>query len=189
MSFSKNNGLTTFRNESNNKWKTEALFVEFNKVDALYTLKKEAYMGKPSLYQLYMAMEDITEHSFAKKYLGGWSHWCRLTKTKFFRAILKEWREELEIKLVAKGLDTLKDALTDESAKMSDRMFAAKFFANRGWDAALNKSNTPSKELRPKEEKVNLVTMTSFASKDIQEDYERLMGRGQTNSNGSKLPS
>lgn len=159
-----------FKSPKNHKWKTEDLFVEFNKEEGMYTLKRDTYMGKPSLYRLYMDMEDITEHSFANKYLGGWAHWQRLTQSKFFRKVLKEWREELEIKLVAKGLDTLKDALLDEDAKVSDRMQAAKFFANRGWDVAISKSNTPAKELRPKEEKVHSVAMGN-----VHDDFDRLI--------------
>ena len=90
---------------------TQALFFELKNDHerALYTLKEEDYTlpdGRvlPSLKQLYLECGDPTEYSFATEYFYSWKHWQRCLGNKLVIKEVRDWREELEIKLRSEGL-------------------------------------------------------------------------------------
>ena len=101
--------------------------------------KDKTYGDKtyPSLKRLYLEMEDPTEYQFATTYLDGWRHWKKLLGSPQVRKHIEEWREELELKLMSKGLQSvIEQATTDEKVSFQ----AAKFLADKGWIGADNRT-------------------------------------------------
>lgn len=84
-------------------WLTRSLFQETaqTKGHVLYTLKDEDNQF-PSLRRLYLETEDLSEHIFACRYLGGWDHWQELLGQDWFKPIVLRWRSELQAKLISK---------------------------------------------------------------------------------------
>src|SRR3990167_1337022 len=96
--------LNPFKNASGARL-TQALFYEetgADKSSVIYTLKDQDHEGFPSLYRLYIEMEDILEYEFANKYLDNWSHWEWLTQAGWFKPYVLRWRKELELKIRSK---------------------------------------------------------------------------------------
>lgn len=122
---------------------TQSLFLELKYEDnAFYSLKSQDWTHKgklyPSIRRLYLECEDPTEYTFANKYFLGWDHWMRLTENKAIRVHIDAWRNELEIKLRAKGvLEMIKSA-------NKGNFQAAKYLADRGWDT--RGAGRPSKD-------------------------------------------
>lgn len=150
---------------------TQSLFLEIGYSDSsVYTLKDEhyEYKGKfyPSLKALYLEMEDVTEYEFANAYLLGWKHWKRLCENKAIRKYIDEWREELELKLRARGI---KEAMR---AAQEGTFQAAKWLADRGWE---NKGvGRPSKAEVEREKKFQARMNDEFSA-----DIVRLYGTGE----------
>lgn len=112
---------------------TQSLFLENGYTDfAVYTLKDEDldYKGRflPSIKKLYLEMEDTTEYLFATTYFLGWQHWKRICKNKLMKNEVEGWREELELKLRAKGIN---QAIKHAS---EGNFQAAKWLSDKGWD-------------------------------------------------------
>lgn len=153
---------------------TQSLFLEvdYNTDLAVYTLKDydHTYKGVvyPSLKLLYLAEGDPTEYLFADKYLLGWQHWKRICANKLLYRWIKDWREELEIKLRAEAVRALINMTSSENGNFQ----AAKFLADRGWDK--NKVGRPSKEELAKREAIGQKVEDEFKA-DIRrlEDYRR----------------
>jgi hypothetical protein len=87
--------MTQFKAE-NGKYRTQALFREFNQVDSLYCLTPD---DKPelevkSLYKMYM--ESVDEYDCAMKALGSMAHWRKLTDCEWFMKHLRDWREDMK---------------------------------------------------------------------------------------------
>lgn len=140
-----------------NKFKTpggvrylKALFYETTLADkstVLYTLKDQDHQGYPSLYRLYLACEDWTEHTFATSYLDGWEHWEQLCKCNWFKPYIEAWRKELETILKARLLNRLLEDAHDTTSKTSTS--SAKFLLQEGWakeGKATAKRGRPSKD-------------------------------------------
>lgn len=113
----------------------QGLFLEdrYNVDLSVYTLDGEDknYKGKiyPSLKKLYIELGDPTEYIFARTYLFDWGHWQRMKRNAILVKHIEQWRNELELSLVAEGISTMLDlAVNDKSYQ------AAKFLADRGWD-------------------------------------------------------
>jgi len=123
--------------DNQGRYKTYSLFLEtkaFSTVrdEAVFSLMDEdrEVDGKvyPSLKKMYLEAEDITEYLFVTEVMGtSWEHWKRLCKNKAINKHIFEWREELEIKLRAKGIKSAVD-LAD-----GGNYSASKFLADRGW--------------------------------------------------------
>lgn len=147
---------------------TVALFYDlgFRPDIAVYVIgdKDKEYKGKkyPSLKRLYLEMEDPTEYQFATTYLDGWRHWKKLLSSPQVRKHIDEWREELELKLMAKGLKSvIEQATTDEKVSFQ----AAKFLADKGWIQADN---------RTKRDKDKKKTQQETITKDFEDDITRM---------------
>lgn len=130
---------------------TQSLFLELGYgADAIYTLKEQdyEYNGKnyPSIKQLYLNSEDPTEYEFASSYFLGWRHWQRLCENKNIRKHIDEWRDELEVKLRARGVKAVMLAASTGNYQ------AAKWLADRGWDT--RGAGRPSKLEVDKERKI-----------------------------------
>lgn len=101
-----------------------------DKVNVLYTLKDKDHKGYPSLYRLYIEMEDTTEWEFANTYLDGWDHWQKLLRCKWFQPYVERWRHELELKLKARHLRYVKDAALGDG---KDKLAANKYLLDKGY--------------------------------------------------------
>lgn len=159
--------LNKFRNASNSRL-TKGLFYETtleDKASVVYTLKPEDHKGYPSLYRLYMDEEDITEFSFAEKYLDGYDHWEMLCSSTWFKPYLKKWRRDLELKLRSRSLKRI-EAIASSEGK--DSLSANKFL--------LTYKDTPSGKGRPSKEDIRRAAHDEFSSLNrVQEDYNRLL--------------
>lgn len=132
--------------------------------DVMYTLKEHSYEGFPSLRELYLDMEDITEYNFANEYLGGWNHWKKLCKTAWFMEHLTEWREELELKLRARAFNEVKKT-AKSSAK--EAYMANKYLLEKGWEKDTNKKETVG---RPTQEKIKKEAQRLHDEEKVVED-------------------
>ena len=150
---------------------------EAGRPNALYSLKDHdcVFEGRPypSLRKLYVEMEDPTEYNFASVYLDGWVHWKKLSNASFFCDLLKEWREELEVRLRAKGLVGIRQVA---STAGKEAFQAQKYLAQAGWKLPEDKSSVG----RPTKERVAQEAEKMFKQKtDFDLDYERIMGPTQ----------
>lgn len=142
-----------FRSPENNARYTRHLFFEqavHGKEKVLYTLKRREHLGYPSLYQLYMDMEDITEWEFANAYFEDYDHWLMLCECEWFKPYIIAWREELRRKLVARGLKVVK---AEAEGNGRNSLAAAKYLMERGWESKEEKQRLTkeAKELISKE--------------------------------------
>lgn len=130
---------------------TQSLFLEPNYNDfAVYTLDGEdkEYNGKvyPSLKKLYLAMEDPVEYTFANTYLYDWDHWQRLCNNAIIERHISKWRDELELKLMSDGVQSMLEQSTEN-------MQAAKWVAERGWSK--RGAGRPKKEEMERDRKLH----------------------------------
>ncbi len=123
--------------------RTVSLFLELNYDEAaVYSLKENHWTHAtrgfyPSIKRLYVEMEDPTEYEFANTYFLGWKHWQQICASKVMMRYIKEWREELEVKLRCKGVKSLLDNANTGNYQ------AAKWLVDRGW--ATRPAGRPSK--------------------------------------------
>lgn len=134
------------------KWLTGALFIECvtpsNREHCIYTLKDEDVVvdGKDyiSLKQRFLEeADDPTEYTFAKKYLGGWSHWKKLCESQQLQDYIQEWREERDVMLRSKGVQSLVVMAKGDEASYQ----AAKWLAEKGWEAPKGKGRPTKKQV------------------------------------------
>jgi hypothetical protein len=95
---------------SNNLPLTRGLFYETtleDKTSVVYTLKDKDHKGYPSLKRLYLEEEDLTEYTFATKFLVSFEHWQTLANSTWFKDLAEQWRLELKLKLEARYLAKL----------------------------------------------------------------------------------
>lgn len=152
---------------------------EEGRPNAIYTLKDydSEFEGKiyPSLRRLYVEAEDPTEYNFSCLYLDGWSHWKKLSSASFFQSYLSEWREELEVRLRAKGLVGIRQVA---SVPGKEAFQAQKYLAGAGWKLSDEKASVG----RPTKEKVLVEAEKLFKEKtDYDLDHERIFGNGKVN--------
>lgn len=122
----------------------------------------------PSLRRLYIEFEDPTEYLFAETYLDGWTHWKKLSSASFFQEYLREWREELDVRLRAKALVRIRKR-AEESSK--DGLQADKLLLSGGWKSEESKVGRPTKEKISQEAEKLMKERTIF-----DEDHERIFG-------------
>lgn len=170
--------MNQFKN-INGVWLTRELFFETaqNKENVLYTLKTEPHEGVhpdgrpfryPSLYEAYMAANDVTEYSFAVSHLGGWAHWKLLSESTFFKSYLLDWREELEVRARSRALAKV---IETAAGSTKDSFAAQKFVANKEWDKA-----KPAARGRPSNAQVKAAANDiAVENKRLTDDLNRLI--------------
>ena len=168
-----------FRHPGNNNYATKALFLEMcdkgMEDHILYTLKDTDRKGYPSLYRLYMELEDTTEWEFAQTYFEGWPHWKWLLEAPWFQEQVQRWRTELELKIKAKAIKNIK-----QEAEYGDknRFQANKWLIDKNWvtnpDGSSNHGRGRPSKQQIKEEAHRIASTT----KEIDEDLERLLDNG-----------
>lgn len=142
--------------DSQNRWFTTGLFKETavgDKAFVVYTLDEAK--------KLYLDSEDITGYTFATNHLGGWHHWQALFNSPTLEPILREWEEELEVKLRSKAIMQI-----TEIAKTEKGYQAAKFLADRGWK--VRDAGRPSKAEIQKETRVQAKMYEEFGDNVLQ---------------------
>ena len=117
-----------FLRDKNSRYRTQSLFYEHRHpdYDCILTLKPYDYKGCRSLKQIYMALNDPTEALVATEVFTSAEHWKTMTELVWFRDILAEWREELELRLRGAALQNLVAQSTRSTA-------AAQFLAKGAW--------------------------------------------------------
>lgn len=128
--------------DSIGRWFTKGVFKEYatDPITAIYSIDEAK--------QYYMECKDITGYLFAVTYLGGWQHWLALHTSPILEPILKEWEEELEVKLRSEAVQNI------VALSKSDKGYqAAKYLADRGWKVR-ETAGRPSKEEIQRETRV-----------------------------------
>lgn len=164
--------INPYRSPEGNTRYLRALFWEEapDKSTVLYTLKDRDHKGYPSLYRLYMEMQDLTEISFARKYFESWEHWQMVCQCEWFIPYITRWREELELETRAMALAAIKD----EAMSTSKNSFQAnKFLLQGGWKK--EDPQEPKRRGRPSKEDINKAA-DKLAKGDTRliEDFKRL---------------
>lgn len=174
--------MSKYRSSSNTRY-LKALFFEETGADkstVLYTLKDQDHLGFPSLYRLYMELDDLTEWEFANKYLDGWEHWQMLCDCTWFKPYIARWRTELELKTRAAALRALKVAATGEG---NSSYHANKLLLEGGW-----KTKEGSTRGRPTKAQVEKeAIMQAEQHLKINKDYERLTNDVSTPASTEKI--
>ena len=123
------------------RWRTQSLFIEYNKDDPLFTLKdRDVSPDVRSFARLYLELADPTEYTQAKTLVGGWEHWQALCGSQWFSNFIAPLREELEVKLRSEAIVATYEIMQrrDKSA-----LPAAKFFTDTMYNQ--RKQGRPSK--------------------------------------------
>ena len=143
------------------------LFSEFNTKDPTYTLADKDQCKIPSLYRLYMEMEDLTEFDFANKYFNGLSHWKTLCSLSWFQPYVIRWREELQEKIRSRSLKILiEESTKDGPSKVSIN----KYLVEKGYLS----NPPPSPKGRPLKDRSIPPSLELQQSNDTSEDLRRL---------------
>lgn len=170
-SFIKPQEATKFRNHQG-QMLTGKLFwdIGFDPNTALYVLKRNDFNGYPSLYKLYMEMEDTVEFDFANTFFESYEHWEQICKTAFMVDLIAQWRKELELKLRARALRAIRETAKDGYGNKSFE--ANKFLLIGGW---VSQPNGSPKRGRPSKDEIkNVAKEMALDSASLKEDLVRL---------------
>lgn len=157
--------------DSQGRFRTMSLFWEFRQSDfePLYSIKgydlEKGDKTFPSLKKIYLAYDHVPgfEYQFAMEVFGNWSHWAKLCNISQLRGDIKEWQEELDIKLKCESMKAMMLAAKDNDAK---GVSAAKYLAEKGYQ---KKAGRPSKEEVAREIKI-----AAGVKQELQDDMERI---------------
>jgi len=163
--------------DSMGRYRTQSLFWELRMRDDVdnypplfslkdYDLEKENIVY-PSLKQIYMSYDHIPgfEYEFALEVFNSWDHWNKLANDTIpaIKSAIKEWREELEVKLKAQSIKALIQTSRLDDVKGFN---AAKYLADKGYAPQRGR---PSKEEVEREKRVQ-----AGVNKDLEDDMARL---------------
>lgn len=158
-----------FRNKQNVYYGKD-LFEEFSIKPELilYTLGRED-TEYPSLYRLYMELEDFTEFDFANKYFESFQHWKHVSNISCIIPYVAEWREELELKIKARNLKSLIRKAEQDSN-------VAKYLLGNKWVEEAQKNN-PGVNLRGRPSKEDIrahLRLITMDHEEAKKDLERI---------------
>ncbi len=157
-------------------WLSQSLFLEcgYNLQYATFTLADEDKEYKDKIYislkKLFLEAEDPTEYDFATRHLGGWSHWKKIAANGILSPHIEEWREELELKLRARGVHSM-----IQEATMGGRgqATAARWLAEKGFTDTptqpKRRVGRPKKDTSKEDAKLKSIVQEEYA-----EDLERV---------------
>ena len=156
------------------RYRTQSLFWEMRDESMTpvwcmkdYNLVKEG-TTYPSLKKIYMEYDHVpgAEYEFAMDQLGSWDHWIKLCNdtTPQIKEMIQGWRDEIEVRLKAKGIKSIIMHSLDNDPK---GLQAAKYLVEKGY--AAKKAGRPSKEEVERELKVD-----ARAAKERLADLERI---------------
>lgn len=167
-----------FDNSSQDRARTKSLFIEDAKqnqhnsvkFEPLFTIKRDDFVkdGKTyySLKKIYFSYEHIPghEYDFAMDVFGSWRYWEALCKSVYYRDMITDWRDEMEIRIRCKSMKSLMDTAYNEGSKGAAY---AKYLSEGGWKG--NSRGRPSKEEIQRELKV-----ATGIAKEFDGDLERI---------------
>lgn len=156
------------------KWRTQSLFIELNygysAEPAVFALGAEDVIKDgvtyPSLYKMYMEVEDPTEYDIAQKALGSYEHWQILCASKCFKDEITKWRDEKEVRAKSKWLNEIKKMAEEGTPR---GFAAAKFLANQEWKHHKGRPSKKEIDKHLKKETAHLEAM--------EEDYSRILSK------------
>jgi len=131
---------------------TQSLFYErvnsVHKPCAIYSLKDKDHtvdgVVYPSLFLLYMAMDDPTEYLFATEYFASYEQWETICNTQWMKPIVERWRKELDLRMKANALIRIR---SEAKTNSREALAANKYILERKWDQTeANKRGRPSKD-------------------------------------------
>ena len=119
----------------------------------------------PSLKLIYLSYDHIPEfeYEFAMDIFGTWEHWQMFANDSIFRKDVREWRQELDIKIKSEALRGVFLASKTDDAKGVQAM---RYLADKGYSP---KRGRPSKEEVERERKI-----AAGVTEDLAGDMERL---------------
>lgn len=155
-------------------YRTSSLFFETNQstLEPVFTLKKEDLYKDDgekvyySIYPLYMSIADPTEYDFALAVFGSWHQWEKILEGTKIRAVVQQWRDELEVKLRSEALQSIARLAQDDQRGFQ----AAKYMAEGGWKQ--KKVGRPTKAHSEREEGIERDLMAQ-----IEDDMNRISGK------------
>jgi hypothetical protein len=127
-----------------------------------YTLKEFDHAGYPSMHKLFIEIGDPTGYKAAMELLGSWKHWQVLEKSPLVGPYIKKWKEELEIKLRAEGIQQMVNFSHSEKGQQ-----AAKWLAEGGWKPP--QRGRPSKESIEREKRIH-----AGVNREVEEMFENV---------------
>jgi hypothetical protein len=154
-----------------NVLRTKALFLEEsyeNQENVCFVLSPHhnEERGLPSLYRLYLELEDLEEYTFAETYFLGMHHWRKLCECPWFKPHLKLMRADLEKKIKSRALSQMLKETQNPDSK--NYFQALKYLADKGYKEKAEKG-------RPSKEQVSAAAKEEAKQVDeLQEIYERL---------------
>lgn len=155
---------------------TTRLFLEMSYSDpqhVVYTLKRKDDLNRdlPSLYRLYMEMEDPLEIDFAETFFDSYEHWEQICATQWFKEYIYQWRKELDLKLRARALRSIREIA--KSTHGGKSFEANKFLLSDGWNKGAK--DEAIKRGRPsKDEIMKAAGEIALDNSLLKEDLERL---------------
>lgn len=171
-----------FRNPVSNQRFLKALFFETTLADkstVVYTLKDQDHSVEdresgatrvyPSLYRLYMELDDPTEWKVAQELMDGWEHWEMLCNCNWFKPYVERWRKELHLRMQSQALVRIKS----EAKTGSKESFGAnKYLLERGWEP---KEGSKHGRGRPSKDEIQKAAHElAKADNQLSEDFKRL---------------
>lgn len=140
--------------------------------DPVFTLEEKSKDGLPSAKEIYMSAEDPTEYTPAMRITGNWQVWKRITESEWFKPYIDEWREELEVKIRSKHLQSIMGIAAEGSETQA--MKASQFLYKENWMGGEG-SSTKSKRGRPtKAEIAHEKRVRAAMEKESEETLKRL---------------
>jgi hypothetical protein len=161
------------KKDTQGRYRTQSLFWEMRSsaLDPIYTTKDEDIVRDKvtykSLKKIYMSYDHAPgfEYDFALATLGSWNHWLKLCNnaTEEIRVMIKEWRDELDMRIKSQNINAIMVQARDNDAK---GLQAAKYLVEKGYT---KRAGRPSKEDVDRELKVD-----AKAAREQQDDMERI---------------
>lgn len=126
--------------------RTKSLFYEYRHpgYPYIFTLKDYDIVLEngdiiKSFKQIYLSLNDPTEHRIATEVLTSLDHWRQFTKSSWIGPAIDSYREELEIKLRCEAIEHV-------SRQAADSTSAAQFLAQGKWKVQRGRPSNEEKE-------------------------------------------
>ncbi len=163
-----------YRNEGNQRYSKQLFYEQWITLPIDQRLIEPAFSlhiqrdGYVNLGREYLRDCDPTGYTTATRIFGDYGYWKHLLKASWFRDAVRIWDEELEAKLYAQGLATIRAiANSDDKGALT----AAKYLANR--EFKLN-GNGPKRGRPSAEEVEGKLAQVAQDVSDIAADAARI---------------
>ena len=155
------------------RYRTQSLFWEMrdSSMDPIWSTKDydlvkgdKTYKSLKNIYMSYTHVPGF-EYDFAMDLFGSWDHWLKLCNdtTPAIKDMIKGWRDELDVRIKAKGIKSIILHSLDDDPK---GLQAAKYLVEKGYES---KRGRPSKAEVERETKIQ-----AGVNKELKDDMERI---------------